>query len=261
MNYSKCFIHECVICLSETSQFLSKRSTLPPTFFAKNVAESNGTSTVLPSVGKKGQLTLDSDIELGLSNLSISRSMRHLTTFRGQIPQEYKLPTTVGVAQYKQTILDISTPNTYKLPSVLSHNPIEKVLPDLAKWPKVIEDPSPLRNGVNGNAPIKKEAARMIGIRRLKMNKHQLKKLRKRMLFHNRKMADIKKKRKESKVVAHLNMIRSWGTNFNAEEFVKDQVATARKGGFKVDILETSGRKETLGPLIEEVLKKPQLRK
>ena len=84
----------------------------------------------------------------------------------------------------------------------------------------------------------------LIKIRRAKMKKHQKKKWRKRMQFKLRDQKIIKLKKKEKKLQDIENEYSTMTKEFDAEKFVDEQIALARKGGWGIDIW--SQRKERL---------------
>ncbi|CAG5136048.1 unnamed protein product [Candidula unifasciata] len=88
-----------------------------------------------------------------------------------------------------------------------------------------------------GTTAPKMEAKIIMRIRHKKMKKHKLKKLRKRMyaLWHRQKLA---RKAKRMKIYwKEIEEIKKSAEQFNAEEFVKEQIAKAKKGGFSVSLL------------------------
>ena len=84
----------------------------------------------------------------------------------------------------------------------------------------------------------------LIKIRRAKMKKHQKKKWRKRMQFKLRDRKIMKLKKKENKLQDIENEYSTMSKEFDAEKFVDEQIALARKGGWGIDIW--SQRKERL---------------
>ena len=75
----------------------------------------------------------------------------------------------------------------------------------------------------------------LVQIRKTKMNKHQKRKWKKRMQFRirDRKIAKIKKR--EKKLQEFDNQYRTMTEEFDAEKFVDEQIAMARKGGWGID--------------------------
>lgn len=80
------------------------------------------------------------------------------------------------------------------------------------------------------------QAKNILKIRRRKMNKHRLKKFRKRMRFVRRKEMHARRKKKEKIFRAKLDAKIQQGIDFDAEEFLQERLALARKGGYKIDV-------------------------
>ena len=95
---------------------------------------------------------------------------------------------------------------------------------------------------IDQGTDISKEAAVLIGIRRSKMKKHQKKKWRKRMQFKIRDQKIVKLKKREKKLQEFEKEYSNLTGEFDAEKFVDEQLALARKGGWGIDIW--SQRKE-----------------
>ncbi len=130
-----------------------------------------------------------------------------------QSVQEYKLPTIISNSFYKKTILDpINTPTAYKLPTI-SAIVLEKVAPTAEKAP--VEDPAP-----QGSPLVEKRAAWMIKIRKKMMKKHKLRKLRKRMIFYNRKITEVKVMKKEKKMQEVYRKFEVWSFGQYLPKFV-----------------------------------------
>ena len=150
---------------------------------------------------------------------------------------EYKLPALSNGFLPKQTILDpVTSPQVYQLPTH-SGVVIEKLTPSLMNVTP-IRDPNPLQQIIDqGAPPVTKECMPyLMRIRKRKMKKHKLRKLRKRMIFLNRKLAEIKKAKKEKKMVAYEAMWAERGRSFNADKWVEDRLDQARKGGWGIDV-------------------------
>lgn len=75
----------------------------------------------------------------------------------------------------------------------------------------------------------KKEAARMIIIRRKKMKKHKLKKLRKRLKFVRAKIRQRREWKKEKDFQAGLIKLCKEAESFSAEEYVNEKIALYKK--------------------------------
>lgn len=115
----------------------------------------------------------------------------------------------------------------------LPQNPnLTSLIIDPEKCPEKSEIIEP---AVSINHP--KEAREIMKIRRRKMNRHLLKKFRKRMRFTLRKIKREKKKKKELAFQARLAGIREWGQNFSALSWVQEELDKARKGGFYINVL------------------------
>ncbi|ESO99407.1 hypothetical protein LOTGIDRAFT_78989, partial [Lottia gigantea] len=78
-----------------------------------------------------------------------------------------------------------------------------------------------------------------VKIRRRKMNKHKLKKCRKRQVHKRRTDRIMKEKKKEMRFQEKLASIAQWADDFNAQEFVDNELKLARRGGFSVDVFQT----------------------
>ncbi|GAB1603399.1 aurora kinase A-interacting protein-like isoform X1 [Argonauta hians] len=98
------------------------------------------------------------------------------------------------------------------------------------------EDPESTLNEWIIESPLAIQAKNILKIRRRKMNRHRLKKLRKRMRFVRRKELHRRRKKKEKILQEQLQAKIQTGIDFDAEEFVQDKLALARKGGYKIDI-------------------------
>lgn len=93
---------------------------------------------------------------------------------------------------------------------------------------------------VNNNQKPVIEAKNIMKIRRRKMNRHQLKKFRKRMKFVLLKQRMAKEKKKEAAFQAMLADIRQDAENYDALQFIKGELEAARRGGFWIDIRQTA---------------------
>ena len=76
----------------------------------------------------------------------------------------------------------------------------------------------------------------LMKIRKTKMKKHQKKKWRKRMQFRIRDRKILKLKKREQKLQEFENQYSTMTKEFDAEKFVDEQVALAKKGGWGIDI-------------------------
>ena len=99
-----------------------------------------------------------------------------------------------------------------------------------------ITDPVPHSKDNVDKTPPAKEARQIIKIRRRKMNRHLLKKFKKRMEFTLRKQKLLMKKKKEAVFQARLDTIKKSGVEFDALQFVQKELEKARKGGFQIDV-------------------------
>lgn len=146
---------------------------------------------------------------------------------------EYRLPTLSHHMLDKLTILDpIWNPKVYDCPT-LSTVTTEKVTPPL-KSQIPIADPDPLQRVIDqgGTGNEKYAMPYLMRIRHRKMKKHQLRKLRKRMLIVNRKLADIKRKKKEKIMLEYKQNWKNLADNFDPEKHIEEQLRMARKAGF-----------------------------
>ena len=98
------------------------------------------------------------------------------------------------------------------------------------------KDPNSSLNDWITEIPEAIQAKNILKIRRKKMNKHQLKKFRKKMRFVRRKEMHARRKKKEKIFQAQLNSKIQQGIDFDAEEFLQEKLALARKGGYKIDL-------------------------
>ena len=147
------------------------------------------------------------------------------------IKSPYVLPTVYhGNITQKKTILDpVANKTDYKLPTV-SSEVLEKFTPSLHIVP--IEEPQPLDKEL-----IRKHCMPLlIRIRKRKMKKHKLRKLRKRMIFLNRKLTARKKAKKEKLMRAHELECKRKGEEFSADKFIEEKIALAREGGWHIDV-------------------------
>lgn len=94
--------------------------------------------------------------------------------------------------------------------------------------PQIIKEP--------GISSPMKEASIIMRIRHKKMKKHQRRKLLKRMYFVWKKEKLARKKKRMNLFYSELEEIKKAGDNFSAEDFVKEQLAKARKGGYSIDV-------------------------
>lgn len=160
--------------------------------------------------------------------------------------QEYKLPTIWYNSVYKHTIVDpIFSKILYELPTFVNSE-IEKFDPSQGSLVPVL-DPNPLQRIIDhGAPPITKETLPyLITIRHKKMKKHQLRKLRKRMRFLRRKLEAVKRKKREKVLQNYENNMKKWSAEFDAEKYVEDQLRTARKAGWEIDIVAERAEKRS----------------
>ncbi|XP_028144063.2 uncharacterized protein LOC114337737 [Diabrotica virgifera virgifera] len=92
---------------------------------------------------------------------------------------------------------------------------------------------------------IKKEAVKMIVIRRKKMKKHKLKKLRKRMKFEWAKKRQRRELKKEKAFQAELIQQCKEAEGFSAEQYVKDKISEFKKASETLSEAEHSTKTET----------------
>ena len=84
----------------------------------------------------------------------------------------------------------------------------------------------------------------LVQIRKRKMKKHQRKKWRKRMQFRIRDRKILIAKRKENKMRELEKKFSTLADEFDAEKFVDERIALARKGGWEIDIWAEKRKKE-----------------
>lgn len=92
---------------------------------------------------------------------------------------------------------------------------------------QIIEEPSAI--SVPDGSVYKKEAVRMIVIRRRKMKKHKLKKLRRKMKFEWAKVRQRRELRKEKEFQGKLLLQIKEAENFDAEKFVAERLRKANE--------------------------------
>jgi len=134
-----------------------------------------------------------------------------------------------GIVKYE--LPSLIKPLKITVPSLYNGKVLDKNLPPLTVDEKV--DPSDLENKEIRDAPseqvIEKQAARLIVIRRRMMNKHKLKKLRKKMRFEWLKIIQRREYRKEKEFQAtQMGRIR-FAEAFNAESFVADMLRQTKE--------------------------------
>jgi len=91
-----------------------------------------------------------------------------------------------------------------------------------------------------GKSSPKMEAKIIMKIRHKKMKKHKLKKLRKRMYFLWSRQKRARKMKRLKIYFKELEEIKAKGENFNAEDFVREQIEKAKKGGYGINVLDSS---------------------
>uniref|UniRef100_A0A0B7A2Y9 Ribosomal protein mS38 C-terminal domain-containing protein n=1 Tax=Arion vulgaris TaxID=1028688 RepID=A0A0B7A2Y9_9EUPU len=106
--------------------------------------------------------------------------------------------------------------------------PVSTII-DNMKMPS--QEKSEISDGPGKNAP-KMEAKIIMKIRHRKMKKHKLKKLRKRMYHLWRRHKLARRARRMKIYLKELEEIKKTGEVFNALEFVQQQIAKAKKGGY-----------------------------
>ncbi|CAD5122459.1 DgyrCDS10882 [Dimorphilus gyrociliatus] len=98
----------------------------------------------------------------------------------------------------------------------------------------------------NFHTSVQVEMPRLVTIRHKKMKKHKLKKFRKRMHYVLKKQKEqrLKKRLKAIKAeeVVLLNEARKW----NPEKVLEEEIEAAKRGGWKVDVLENYKRRQSL---------------
>jgi len=154
------------------------------------------------------------------------RLYQHLST-------GYQLPTVWYNTVMKKSIIDpLLHFKEYDLPPLPGHTE-RKELPHISpiSVPVTIEDPR------NTGVTSKLVLPELITIRRRKMKKHKLKKLRKRMRFVMRRRRQKKEKRKEREIQQYEREQAKLGQAYNAEKYIDDQLALARKSGWHIDII------------------------
>ncbi|CAH1774272.1 unnamed protein product [Owenia fusiformis] len=173
-----------------------------------------------------------------LSSLCLQLSISGSTQPSAQDVTEYRLPS-LNNGLYKHTILDQTTPKSYDLPMGMIL-PLDKEMPCI-DTNKEIKDPT-----VHDRPVIRKEARRIQKLRRWRMNRHQLKKLRKRMKYEYRKQRIYKAKKKEAAIQAELDAIMLAAKEWDPlKDVVKQNLDFARRGGYSVNVWETRNKKQS----------------
>ncbi|KAL3861086.1 hypothetical protein ACJMK2_007167 [Sinanodonta woodiana] len=152
-----------------------------------------------------------------LSNTFLSLSFkRHVTLDVSRAGQQVSIDCPNNV---HSLLNDIFTPSSIRI-----ENPVSDPKPTVDK-----ESPGQMQ-------PEKLTKWNVIAIRRKKMNRHKLKKRRKKLKFLYRKIRQRRLKKKEQKLQEEVESIRARGTKYDALQEVKDNLAQARKGGYHMDI-------------------------
>lgn len=140
----------------------------------------------------------------------------------------YKLPAYKQYENIRPIILDPLTQNSIELPSGLR---IPKITPHtLPNVEREITAP--------GQNVVEKKAKSALKQRRRHMNKHKLKKLRKRMKFVYMKLAQKKFKKKRLLLQQECEGIVNSAKNWDPLEEITHDLEKARKGGFGIDVFE-----------------------
>lgn len=142
---------------------------------------------------------------------------------------EYNLPTTCflrGIHKGK-----ITQNNIFECPSITGEHPLSNPIME-PSTDKEIMAPENTKGEIL--------AKNILKIRRKKMNRHHLKKLRKRMKFVFRRRLHRKMKLKEAKIQEEFRAIMKRAEDFEPRDFVQKNLELARKGGFHIDIFESS---------------------
>jgi len=149
----------------------------------------------------------------------------------------YKLPTVQNSTIWQKAILEPSTRQLVELPTHQIPY-VEKLTPALREISPIV-DPSPLQKIYDQGAPMLEKHAMpwLVRIRRKKMKKQHLKRLRKKMIFVNRKLRSIKMRKREQEMVLLEQKWKTLGAEFNAEQYIGDRIAKAKCGGWGIDVL------------------------
>ena len=148
----------------------------------------------------------------------------------------YQLPAVWYNTVMKKSIIDPRLNyREYDLPTLPSCDE-RKDMPAVSTGTVSIEDPN--HSEVTHKAVLPK----LITIRRRKMKKHKLKKLRKRMRFVMRRQRQRKEKRKELRIQQYEKDQANEGQMFDAEQYIDEHLALARKSGWHVDIISEFNR-------------------
>ncbi|KAH9508692.1 hypothetical protein Btru_049649 [Bulinus truncatus] len=145
--------------------------------------------------------------------------------------QVYKCPSRLLQHFSDLVILDTATSLTTFYDCPVSSGFKDSMEAPTNKKDKVMDIP-----GINSPA---KEAKLIMRIRHKKMKRHKLKKLRKRMYFLWSRQKKARKAKRMAKYYKELEEIKKTGDEFDAESFVKEQLAKARKGGFFINVFES----------------------
>ncbi|XP_064599469.1 small ribosomal subunit protein mS38-like [Liolophura sinensis] len=159
-------------------------------------------------------------------NLSVSPSELNFSL-------EYNLPTTsVLRVIHKGKVMEN---NIFECPSLISGHPLSNPIVEPCTEKEIMAPEK---------TKVEKLAKNILKIRRRKMNRHHLKKLRKRMKFVFRKRLHRKLKLKEAKLQEEFRAIMKRAEDFEPRDFVQKNLELARKGGFHVNIFESSRQQQ-----------------
>jgi len=131
-------------------------------------------------------------------------------------------------------IREILDPGMNRVPIGVPSSGKEYIIPGMNKYHGILDDPilhipSPIQDAPSHTSRPEKQAARLIVIRRIKMNKHKLRKLRKKMHY---KWAKIKERRYIRKEKAYLDeklgLIHA-AMKFDAKDYVADVIRKAKE--------------------------------
>lgn len=144
----------------------------------------------------------------------------------------YILPTAAHNSPTKQTILDQVRQHKHVYLPTNTSVVKEKVTPSLDSLVPMA-DPH-----YHGNATSYQCGTKWIRvIRHRKVKKHKLRKLRKRLIFLNRKLELVKKKKKEKMIQLYEKEQKREADTFDPEKFIEEKISEARKGGWYIDPL------------------------
>lgn len=159
-------------------------------------------------IQRKSKTTLNC---LPVSNKEIRDNPR-IPSLKYDLPKLPGLSLEITTPSRENQVTSLDTPGT---------NQIEKISPGLEQ-------------------PMKYANSTTIRMKKKKMKKHKLKRLRRSQWAVLKKIRFKKEAKKKRKLNAELSAIKKEGNDFDAEVFVREKIAKAKRGGYMIDVLETA---------------------